>query len=50
MGEAETPPRRSTGALELCRPLGHWDLTQGQNRLLLWALEVEAEATLGRAE
>lgn len=50
MGEAETPPRRSTGALELCRLLGHWDLTQGQNRLLLWALEVEAEATLGQAE
>lgn len=50
MGEAEAPPRRSTGALELCRPLGHWDLTQGQNCLLLWALEVEAEATLGQAK
>lgn len=50
MGEAEAPPRRSTGALKLCRLLGHWDLTQGQNRLLLWALEVEAEATLGRAK
>lgn len=50
MGEAEAPPRRSTGALELCRSLGHWDLTQGQNCLLLWALEVEAEATLGRAK
>ena len=50
MGEAESLPRRNTGALELHRPLGHWDFTRGQNHLLLWALEVETEATLGRAE